>query len=128
MDRTSPRSGRFLEAIEHQAGEINLMTGNPPVGMRPFFPGISDLSFFGSHVSPAEMEFLAANSPAWDSRTGFDFPAVTGLRLPVCNLGPWGRDYHQRTERVYMPYAFETLPELLWRLVFDFLENPGSNQ
>jgi arginine utilization protein RocB len=36
------------------------------------------------------------------------------------NIGPWGRDYHRRTERVYMPYSFEVLPELIWRVVNDW--------
>jgi arginine utilization protein RocB len=43
------------------------------------------------------------------------------LRIPAVNIGPWGRDYHQRTERLHAPYAFEVLPELLWRVAQDVL-------
>jgi len=35
----------------------------------------------------------------------------------VVNLGPWGRDAHGLFERVYAPYAFETLPRLLAEIV-----------
>ena len=33
---------------------------------------------------------------------------------PVVNIGPWGRDYHQKWERVHMPYAFDVLPDLIY--------------
>ena len=38
------------------------------------------------------------------------------LSFPTVNAGPWGRDYHQQFERIYQPYSFGTLPELVWRL------------
>jgi arginine utilization protein RocB len=39
------------------------------------------------------------------------------LSCPIVNIGPWGKDYHQRLERVHTPFAFEVLPELLWRIL-----------
>ncbi|BDC49302.1 arginine utilization protein RocB [Bryobacterales bacterium F-183] len=48
---------------------------------RPYFPGISDMSFLNAY--------------------------------PTVNIGPWGREYHQRGERVHEQYAFEVLPALL---------------
>jgi arginine utilization protein RocB len=41
--------------------------------------------------------------------------------VPVINVGPWGRDYHQRLERIYMPYSFGVMPELVWRIAGDLL-------
>jgi arginine utilization protein RocB len=111
---------RLRQVLTRQAKALSREAGTP-ISLRPFFPGISDVSFLGGRVSAQEMEVLRANSPAWDSRTGFDFGAASTLELPAVNIGPWGRDYHQRIERVYTPYSFEVLPELLWRIARDVL-------
>jgi arginine utilization protein RocB len=57
----------------------------------------------------------------WNARSHGAYQAWQRLDVPVINIGPWGRDYHQRTERVNMPYAFEVVPELIWRVVNDLL-------
>jgi arginine utilization protein RocB len=114
------KPARLRQVLTRQAAALSQAAGTP-ISLRPFFPGISDVSFLGGNVSAQEMETLRANSPAWDSRTGFDFGATSALDLPAVNIGPWGRDYHQRIERVYAPYSFEVLPELLWRIARDLL-------
>jgi arginine utilization protein RocB len=90
-----------------------------PISTRPFFPGISDISFLGGRVTAHETQLLAANTPAWKTRARFNYTEVTNLGIPSVNIGPWGRDYHQRLERVYTPYAFEVLPEFLWLITQD---------
>ncbi len=114
------KPARLRQVLAHQAAALS-RAAQTPISLRPFFPGISDVSFLGGQVSAQEMETLRANSPAWESHTGFDFGITSALDLPAVNIGPWGRDYHQRIERVYAPYAFETLPELLWRIARDLL-------
>jgi arginine utilization protein RocB len=114
------RGRRFQAAIQRQAETLG-REKSTPIGLRPFFPGISDMSFLGGQTSSEELDMLSANSPAWRRRSGFDYGATSLLNLPVANVGPWGRDYHQRIERVYMPYSFEVLPELLWRIQADLL-------
>jgi len=83
------------------------------IRFRSFFSGISDMSFLGL-VDKNDLQFVADNTPTW-SLLGFDQEAIPGL--PVVNIGPWGRDYHQSTERVNVAYSFEVLPELVWRVV-----------
>lgn len=88
------------------------------VKTRGFFQGISDMSFLGK-VDRSELEFVASNTPAWNaggSGIAWDVSREVTPGVPVINAGPWGRDYHQRLERVYMPYSFGVLPELVWRL------------
>ncbi|MGH8103994.1 MAG: M20/M25/M40 family metallo-hydrolase, partial [bacterium] len=71
---------------------------------RPYYPYISDLSFFNA-----------------DSKTWREFqkhcPVPLEHPLPiqtqpftVLDIGPYGRDAHQFTERVDLHYAFEILP------------------
>jgi len=121
VDGTGERAVRFRQAVERQVQAVSRLAGTP-ITVRPFFPGISDISFFSGHMSAGEIEVLSANSPAWESRTGFDYRRLAGLDLPAANIGPWGRDYHQRTERIHAPYSFQVLPELLWQIAGDLLE------
>ncbi len=120
IDEEDAKGGAFTAAIRRHAGALSRERGTP-LSVRPFFPGISDISFLGGRPGRDEIETLKANSPAWRRRTGFDYAASAGLQLPAVNIGPWGRDYHQRTERVYMPYSFEVLPEWIWRVCLEMV-------
>jgi arginine utilization protein RocB len=116
-----PRQARLRETALAEAAALSRETGCA-IHSAPFFPGISDMSFLGSAASSAEIAAVAANSPAWDARLRFDYGSVRALDLPTINIGPAGRDYHQRTERVRMSYSFEVAPELIWRIVERLLE------
>lgn len=83
------------------------------VKVRPFFAGISDMSFLG-HAPAMEDEAVRQQTPC---PAHVHTPPPGALQFPVINLGPWGRDYHQRLERIHQPYAFGTLPALLWHLL-----------
>lgn len=83
------------------------------IALRPFFTGISDMSFLGARIDAVALDAVQANMPAW--RTRWPIAPAAGGDLPVINIGPWGRDYHQRTERVHMPYSFGVVPELVRR-------------
>jgi len=114
------RAARLLQTVTRVAEDLS-REKNTPITLQPFFPGISDISFFGGRVSPVETKILAANTPAWKHRTGFDYSGISRLGIPAVNIGPWGRDYHQRIERVQMPYSFEILPEFLWKIALQYL-------
>lgn len=72
-----------------------------------YFPGISDMSFFGE--ASGDLSAAAANTPVWGS--SFTIPEAAGY--PCINIGPWGRDYHHWLERLETHHAFETLPRVL---------------
>jgi len=85
---------------------------------REYFTGISDMSFFGVAVDESDTAVVADNTPAalWVDR-----PPVDALSYPVVNIGPWGREFHQRLERLYMPYAFDVFPKFLIEIVREVL-------
>ncbi len=39
-----------------------------------------------------------------------------GFTCPIVNIGPWGRDYHQRLERMHADYTFRILPRVVEHL------------
>lgn len=122
VNKTSPRQLRLHACVERQATAFTRDTA-VPIRLRQFFPGISDMSFLGCVEPPGELAVMANNTPAWGTRIRYDYGVLQTLDLPTINIGPWGRDYHQRTERVYTPYAFAEVPELIWRIVADLLVN-----
>ncbi|WP_337184301.1 M20/M25/M40 family metallo-hydrolase [Shinella sp.] len=81
------------------------------IKFKQIFAGISDMSFFGHRPDAGEAGLLAANTPS----PAFTDDAPEGLlSFPTVNIGPWGRDYHQKWERVHAPYTFEVLPDLVF--------------
>jgi arginine utilization protein RocB len=76
-----------------------------------YFPGISDMSFFGE--ATGDLSAATANTPIAGS--SFVMPEPAGY--PAINIGPWGRDYHHWLERLHAPYAFETLPRVLLSVI-----------
>ncbi|MBV9791295.1 MAG: peptidase M20, partial [Chloroflexi bacterium] len=99
-----------------QAAALSQEAGTA-IRLSPFFAGISDMSFLGSAIAEEEVDAIAQNTPASATKLRFDYAAISALDLPTINIGPWGRDYHQRLERVHAPYSFEIVPELVWRIV-----------
>ena len=43
------------------------------------------------------------------------------MTLRVLNIGPWGKDFHKYTERVYKEDLFERTPILIDRLIKELL-------
>ncbi|AOF91864.1 M20/M25/M40 family metallo-hydrolase [Sinorhizobium sp. RAC02] len=81
------------------------------IKFKQIFAGISDMSFFGHRPDAGEIGLLATNTPS----AAFTDDARQGLlSFPTVNIGPWGRDYHQKWERVHAPYTFEVLPDLVF--------------
>lgn len=107
----------FAAAIE-AARLAQEKMGYSAIKYREYFTGISDMSFFGHRPSEADRALIAANTPV---ESLVDRARDDVLSFPVVNIGPWGREFHQRLERVNAPYAFEELPRFLWEIVRRFV-------
>lgn len=111
-------------------GDIPEADGDPVTLIRAAFAG-AELTGPGAHVALGPVRYppvpftgggLRLQEAAGDIRVGGSYPHPSDISfladgvLPWINAGPWGLDFHQPTERVYTPYAFGELPELLRRL------------
>ncbi|MDR6953626.1 arginine utilization protein RocB [Ancylobacter sp. 3268] len=108
----------FADAIE-AARLAHEKAGGCPLKYREYFTGISDMSFFGHSPLDRDSAYVAANTP---TEALVDIVRKDALSFPVVNIGPWGREFHQRLERVHTPYAFEELPRFLREVVKRFLD------
>lgn len=82
-----------------------------------YFNGICDLSYAGLQGQLSDMHRFDTNLPGGQELYSIPFQEMAKLTAPVINVGPIGRDAHKKTERLYMPFAFEQLPKLLTHLL-----------
>jgi len=125
LDPTDTRGAQLMSAVTHQASAMSRLTGQH-ISLRPMFLGVSDMSFFSPPMNDAERSALLAHAPTRATRDHVASSVTSSLAVPIVNIGPWGRDYHQRTERLYTPYTLEVLPELVWRVALEVLAEPGD--
>ncbi|RDU36815.1 hypothetical protein DRW41_12260 [Neobacillus piezotolerans] len=90
---------------------------NEAIIERGFFPGLCDLSYASASMSEQDARILAGNMPLYGQGYSIPFDSIKKLDMPVFNLGPYGADPHQKTERLELGFSFSTLPELLEKLV-----------
>tara|TARA_R110001583_G_scaffold17679_1_gene71163 strand:- start:16385 stop:18058 length:1674 start_codon:yes stop_codon:yes gene_type:complete len=109
LDTTRPLDRAFIDAI-HAARQVIEARHDTKIIDRGYFGGISDMSFFGKCPESDESKVIAENTPVGEL---VDHPVVDALEYPVVNIGPWGREYHQRLERLYAPYCYKVLPDFL---------------
>lgn len=113
---------RFARRLRLAIGEIE-RRHQTRIAVKQFFAGISDMSFFGHRPVTTHADFVAANTPA---AMLADHPPAEALSFPVANIGPWGRDYHQKWERVHAPYTFGVLPDLVYEAAMSCLADDGA--
>lgn len=120
LDPRDPADRALREAVEATLGAL---AGDPARALvwRRRFEGVSDMSFFG-RVARGASGIVAANTPPLRL---VDRPAATAFRCPMVNIGPWGREFHQRLERVHAPYAFDALPRIVADIADRMLSRDG---
>jgi arginine utilization protein RocB len=78
-----------------------------------YFGGISDLSYVGTEYGAEKVESYVANMPLWEQGYSLPLSALENFRVPVLNLGPFGKDAHKWTERLEIDYAFGATHDLI---------------
>jgi len=78
-----------------------------------FFTGISDLSYTYIENSRAVIKGLEESMPLFGSFYTLPLDKIEKLSMPSLNIGPWGKDFHKLTERVYKEDLFYRTPILL---------------
>jgi arginine utilization protein RocB len=87
------------------------------IGLRNYYPYISDASFIAPRQGKAEAERLMENLPFHDEVYDHDFALMKNLDCPAVNVGPFGWDAHRKYERVERRYSFSILPRMLESLI-----------
>lgn len=88
--------------------ESQLATMNLRVKENQFYMGISDMSFMKRMDHCPEIIMRQMPQPFF-----IDFEGIDALDIEVVHLGPWGKDLHLKTERVFLNDVIETVPRLI---------------
>lgn len=87
-----------------------------------YFMGISDLSYIGLQNEDEIVPYVARNMPLWnDNFYTIPFESMKTLTMPTLILGPWGKDLHQKTERVFIPDLLENVPSCIETLILNVI-------
>ena len=85
---------------------------------KEFFMGISDLSYVDIEEFEDTAPYIKNNMPLWkEGLYTVPFNEMKELSIPVINIGPWGKDIHKLTERVFVPDITITTPKLIKELI-----------
>jgi arginine utilization protein RocB len=78
-----------------------------------YMMGITDMSYAALQNRENIVPYIGPNMPLWRKTYSIPFAEMQSLSIPVINIGPWGKDHHKFTERVYEPDLYERTPALL---------------
>ncbi len=119
-----PESNKLVDAVYRVVQRRRQSDGEKEAELclTAIYPYISDMSFLGGlrDASGAE-KTLGNNVPGFGRLYALDFSLLRKLRMPVVNIGPWGKGAHGLYERVYTPFSFRTAPRLILEVVDDLL-------
>lgn len=82
-----------------------------------YFNGLCDLSYVQYSDESDGWTAFEKNTPVWGDTYSIPFADMQKLQAPVLNVGPFGKDAHQRTERLHIESAFVHTPVMLEKLV-----------
>ena len=87
-----------------------------------YFMGICDTSYCALERElesyQVVLDSLAIPSQVYE----LDLANIAQIQVPAVNLGPWGKELHQRGERVFREDLLDTIPSYLFGLLYRFDE------
>ena len=78
-----------------------------------YYTGISDLSYLSLKDSRGIQSELEKDTPLYGGAYSIPLEKLEALSMPCVNIGPWGKDFHKLTERVFKPDLYVQTPALL---------------
>lgn len=107
-----------LEQVVRNLVQKNSQEGTM-IEISEVYEGISDLSELGFQGTEEDIQILKSNMVGVRIGTAYNFEKMQQLDIPVVNIGPIGKDAHKISERLYLPYFKEKLPQLLLDFIYD---------
>ncbi|WP_425489482.1 M20/M25/M40 family metallo-hydrolase [Cohnella thailandensis] len=109
----SSRNDPFVNGLADRLSEYAKERHGMELRSNSHHGAMLDLSYVGSEEAAASVRQLAADMPLWGERYSIPFEAMEKFKVPVMNLGPFGKDAHKWTERLNRDHAFGKLPDVV---------------
>ncbi|MGM0380335.1 MAG: M20/M25/M40 family metallo-hydrolase, partial [Bacillota bacterium] len=104
--------GEILKTINKSAKKFD-----ESYKLKKYFAGISDMSYTSLNKIEEIKPYIEKNMPLWGEIYEIEFDKLKTLNIPSINLGPWGKDLHKKTERVFKKDVFENTPVLIKEVI-----------
>ncbi|MFU1719724.1 M20 family metallopeptidase [Bacillus velezensis] len=114
---------RLLQHVIQEAVDKTAASTGETFVFKKFFPYLADGSFLSLHETDEEVSAFTDNFPGWEVIGTIPFKEIRELNIPSVNIGVYGKDGHKWTERVYKPYTFHVLPELIQQTTMHLLHS-----
>lgn len=117
-------SSKKEEKLKEELAAISIIVGKrykEEYKILNFFPSLSDSSYLKLDDSEESVNCLIKNFPQQEQIYPLPFKEMKALNIPAVNFGCYGKDAHKWTERVYKPYSFGVLPELIKETISYYL-------
>lgn len=101
-------------AVSLLLGEAKKM--DIPLQQIHYFNGICDLSYCQFNESK-DWKSYENNTPVWGKTYTIPFDEIATIDAPVLNVGPFGKDAHQISERLHIKSGLEEMPKMLEKLI-----------
>ena len=115
-----PEEKLLIDAVEYA---VSSTKSDYKLVQKKFLPCISDLSYAAAPKEEGAIQALKDNMPGFGIVYDLPLDDMRELDLPVADIGCYGKDAHQFTERVETKYSFEVLPEILYKTLNYLLEH-----
>jgi len=119
VEGSRPKDKALIDALDYAVSttecDYNLV-------QKKFLPCISDLSYAAAPREEGAIEALKENMPGFGIIYDLPLDEMKELDLPVADIGSYGKDAHQFTERVETVYSFEVLPDILYKTMKQLLK------
>ena len=89
-----------------------------------FYTGISDLSYTSIRDGEKALEALKTYMPLFGDFYSIPISDIEKISMPCMNIGPWGKDFHKLTERVYKNDLYYQTPRIINKAIALLLNNP----
>ena len=109
----SQKASNLSEELSNHARE----TFEQEYSTELFFTGISDLSYTSIQNGSNVIKTLEESMPLYGYYYEIPIDCIERVSMPCINIGPWGKDFHKLTERVYKEDLFNRTPKLIHHAV-----------
>lgn len=119
VEGTRPKEKALIDAVNYA---VTTTSSDYKLMQKKFLPCISDLSYTAAPKEPEAIDALRQNMPGFGVIYDLPIEEMQALDLPVADIGSYGKDAHQFTERVETVYSYEVLPEILYKTMMHILQ------
>lgn len=96
---------------------------NSDLEVQNYYTGICDLSYGMFTESDEVIDYIKNNMILWGDSYEIPLELIKKHSMNVLNLGAWGKDFHQYTERVLIEDLCDKVPKLIDFTVHDFFSH-----